>query len=154
MEVVLEKRIAPVAGRPEIAKAGRPARLEIAVVFTSVDSTLAALKHASVLADRLDGRITLLVLQAVPHPLPLSSPPVLIDWNERRCRAVADASPVETTVRVYLCRKRYETLQQALGHRALVVIGGPRRWWRFTAERNLARKLRRAGHEVVLIETE
>jgi hypothetical protein len=146
MAIVLERHLVPAAGRPGL--------LEVAVVFTSVEATLAALRHAGGLAHRLAGRITLLVPQIVPYPLPLESPPVLIDWNERRFRTIAETSPVDTTVRLYLCRDRDETLQNALERRSLVVVGGPRRWWRFTSERRLARRLRRAGHEVVFIETE
>lgn len=155
MAIVLEKHLTPVTGQPGLPKIGREdSRLDIAVVFTSVESTLAALRHAGALAYRLAGRITLLVPQIVPYPLPLTSPPVLIDWNERRFRVIAETSPVDTTVRLYLCRDRDEMLKDALGRRSLVVLGGPRRWWRFTAEEGLARKLRRYGHEVVFIETE
>jgi hypothetical protein len=128
--------------------------LSIAVIFTSVESTLSALKRAGVLADRLRGRITLVVPQVVPYPLPLTSPPLLIDWNERRFQVIASGSPVETKVCVYLCRDRLETLTKVLSPRSLVVLAGRKRWWWPTAEERLARKLRRAGHEVVFTETE
>jgi hypothetical protein len=128
--------------------------LDITVVFTSVPATLAALRHAAILARNLTGRITLLVPQVVPYPRPLSSPPVLIDWNERRFRAIASASPAGTAVRVYLCRDRDETLLKVLEPRSVVVIGAKRRRWPFSQERRLARTLRRAGHDAVLIETE
>jgi hypothetical protein len=155
MAIVLEKHLTPAIGRPGLVEVGREdSRLDIAVVFTSVESTLAALRHASSLSHSLAGRITLLVPQIVPYTLPLTSPPVLIDWNERRFRVIAEASPVDITVRLYLCRDRDETLKQVPSRRSLVVLGGPRRWWRFTAEKRLARKLRRSGHEVVFIETE
>jgi hypothetical protein len=153
MAFVLEKQVAPATGRPGLPRSGSE-RLDISVVFTSVDSTLAALRHAGALADRLAARITLLVPQIVPFPLPLTSPPVLIDWNEHRFRVIAEASAVETTVRLYLCRDRDETLEKVLALPSLVILGGRRRWWRFTAEKRLARKLERAGHEVVFIETE
>jgi hypothetical protein len=155
MAIVLERHLAPATGRPGLPEISREgSRLDIAVVFTSVESTLAALRHASALADRLAGRITLVVPQIVPYPLPLTSPPVLIEWNERRFRVIAETSPVDTTVRLFLCRDRDEILGTVLPRRALVVIGGRRRWWRFTGEKRLARKLRRSGHEVVLVETE
>jgi hypothetical protein len=128
-------------------------RLNVAVIFTSVQSTLAALKKAGALANRLSGRITLVVPQVVPYPLPLTSPPVLLDWNEKRFRVIAGESSVETTVQIYLCRDRLETLTAVLSPRSLVVVGGPKRWWP-TAEKRLARTLRRAGHEVILTETE
>jgi hypothetical protein len=155
MAIVLEKHLSPATGRPGLPEIGRQdSRLDIAVVFTSVESTLAALQHAGALAHRLGGRITLLVPQIVPYPRPLTSPPVLIDWNERRFRVIAEATPVYTTVRLFLCRDRDETLAKVLGRHSLVVLGGTRKWWRFTAEKRLARKLRRAGHKVVFIETE
>ena len=128
-------------------------RLNVAVVFTSAVATLAALRMAGGLANRLRGRITLLVPQVVPYPLPLTSPPVLLDWNEKRFRVIAGESPVETTVLIYLCRDRLETLRAVLSSRSLVVVGGRKRWWP-TAEQRLARELRRAGHEVVFTETE
>ena len=42
----------------------------------------------------------------VPYPLPLTSPPVLLDFSERQFRVLASQSPVETIVRIYLCRDR------------------------------------------------
>jgi len=46
-----------------------------------------------------------------------------------------------------------ETLKAVLSQRSLVVVGGHKRWWP-TPEKRLARKLRRAGHEVIFTETE
>lgn len=124
-------------------------RLEITVLFTSVRSTVAALRRAGDLASHLDGRITLLVPQVVPYPLPLDSAPVPVEFNERRFRIIAEESRVETTVQVCLCRDRYVALQSVLTPRSLIVIGSLRRWWP-TAEKRLIARLRRAGHEVVV----
>jgi hypothetical protein len=154
MRLALERVLAPSPGFPAPpAIDDKKPRLNVAVVFTSVEATLAALREAGALANRLSGRITLLVPQVVPYPLPLTSPPVLLDWNERRFRVIASESPVETTVAIYLCRDRLETLTGVLSPRSLVVVGGRKRWWP-TAEKRLARELRRAGHEVVFTETE
>jgi len=131
-----------------------PNKLDIAVIFTSVESTVVALKRAGALAGALGARITLFVPQVVPYPLPLASPPVLLDWSERRFRTIANASPVETIVRLFLCRDRLQTLMNALNPRSLVVIGNCGKWWPLTRERRLAGKLRRAGHEVILTESE
>jgi len=128
-------------------------RLNISVVFTTIEATLEALKRAGDLASRLCGQITLLVPQVVPFPLPLTSPPVLLDWSERRFHVIARESPVETSVKLYLCRDREETLIRVLTPQSLIVMGGRRRWWP-TAETRLARKLRHAGHEVIFTETE
>lgn len=150
MSVALER--VPVPGYlapPTIEETG--ARLNVAVVFTSVESTLAALRKAAALANRLSGRNTLVVPQVVPYPLPLGSPPVLLGWNKKRFRAIASQSPVETTVLICLCRDPLEALIAVLSPRSLVVIGGRKRWWP-TAEKRLVRKLRRAGHEVIFAE--
>ena len=155
LSLALERLMVPAIEQPETTTAGEDqSRLNISVVFTSVDTTLGALKTAGALANRLSGRITLVVPQVVPFPLPLNSPPVLIDWNERRFSVIASQSPVPTEVRLYLCRDRLETLANVLSPRSLVVVGARKRWWRFTAERKLAGMLRRMGHEVVLTETE
>jgi len=155
MSLAFEKVLAPWQGYPSPPVSEEPAPgLNIAVVFTSVAPTLAALKKAGALASGLGGRITLLVPQVVPYPLPLTSPPVLLDWNERRFRVVARESHVETRVVLYLCRDRLETLTAVLTLHSLVVVGGRKRWWWPTSEERLARELRRAGHEVIFTETE
>ena len=154
MSLAFEMQLAPGIGRPERSAEEELKRgLEVAVVFTSIESTAAALKSASELANRLSARITLLVPQVVPYPLPLTSPPVLLDFNERRFRFLAAQSPVETTVQMYLCRDRLEALRTVLKPHSLVVIGGLKRWWP-TSEKKLAGQLRRLGHEVLFTEME
>jgi hypothetical protein len=143
---------APAPPAPREPSEAEP-RLNIEVIFTSIEATLAALKQAAELASRLAARITLVVPQVVPRPLQLESPPVLIDWNERRFRVVAKRSSVETTVQIYLCRDRIQTLCAVLRPHSIVVIGSPKRWWP-TWEGNLSRVLRRAGHEVIVVQTE
>jgi len=154
MALTLERILTPstrLPGRqaPQEVESG----LNISVVFTSVDPTLAALKQAGSLANRLGAHITLVVPQIVPTHLPLDSPPVLIDWNEKRFRTIATESPVQTAVQIYLCRDRWETLSSVLKPHSLIVVGGKKRWWP-TAESRLANKLRKAGHEVIFAETE
>jgi len=111
------------------------------------------LREAGRLASRLNASLTLVVPQIVPYPLPLTSPPVLLGFNERRFRIVSGQSPVETTVRIYLCRDRDAMLRDVLPPHSVVVIGGRKRWWP-TAEKRLANWLRRGGHEVILIENQ
>jgi len=154
MALAFEKLVTPGGSRPflpEISKS--PAGLNIDVIFTSIETTLAALRQAGTLAHKLGARITLVVPQVVPYPLPVTSPPVLLDWNERRFRVIAEGSPVETSVRLYLCRDRLETLKSVLRPHSLVVLGGRKRWWP-TTEKRLVRKLRRLGHEVIFVEAE
>jgi hypothetical protein len=150
MALALEKMLIPAVTRPERpAGAEGGARLGVVVIFTSVESTVHALRRAGALATRLSAHITLVVPQVVPYPLPLTSPPVLLDFSERRFRVIAAESPVDTTVRLYLCRDQMETLAAVLEPHSLIVLGGRKRWWP-TEEKRLAR----AGHEVILEETE
>ena len=111
MSLAIEKILVPATGHPA-RPIGEEAdqKLNIAVVFTSVESTLAALKEAGNLANSLGARIKLVVPQVVPYPLPLETPPVLVEFNENRFRVIASESPVETSVQIYLCRDRLETL--------------------------------------------
>jgi hypothetical protein len=127
-------------------------KLNIAVVFTSVQATLLALKEAGILASSLGARITLMACQVVPYPLALGNPPVQSDFNEKRFRIIASEGSVETIVRICLCRDPFEALTRALSPFSLIVLGGRKRWWP-TREKTLVRRLRRAGHEVLFIES-
>jgi hypothetical protein len=139
---------------PDRQTASQPqSRLNISVIFTSVKGTMAALRTAGTLANRLGGRITLVVPEVVSYHVPLNQPPVQHEWNERRFRVLAAGTPVETTIRFYYCRDRDETLARVLKPHSLVVLGERRQWWP-TAEGRLARTLRHLGHEVILTETE
>lgn len=153
MLLAVERLIAPAAAHPEPRIDENCSILDVTVVFTSVDTTVNALRKAGALASRLSARITILVPQIVPYPLPVTSPPVLIDFNEKRFRVIAVESPVATTVKIFLCRDRLLTLVEVLKPQSLVVVGARRRWWP-TAEKKMAKQLRRAGHEVLIVETE
>jgi hypothetical protein len=154
MALALERMTAPLTGVP-----ARPfseetdSKLNISVVFTSIDATLTALKEAGNLASSLGACITLVVPQIVPYPLPLTGPPVPVDFNERRLRVIANNCRVETRVSIYLCRNALETLQSVLKPHSLVVLGSRKRLWP-TPEKRLAVKLRHLGHQVVVTERE
>lgn len=130
MALVLERIIAPVTGVPARRFTEETeSALEISVVFTSVDATKLALKKAAELALGLGGRVTLIVPQIVPYPLPLARPPASVDFNEQRMRAIANCCPLETCVLIYLCRDAFETLRSVLNPRSLVVVASRKRWW-------------------------
>jgi hypothetical protein len=126
-------------------------RLNVVVVFTSVDATVEALQKAGNLAESLGAQITLVVPQIIPFPLPLTSPPVLLDFQEKRFREIASKSPVDVLVQLYLCRDARVTLNKVLHPHSLIVVGSRKKWWP-TSEARLARELKRAGHEVILAE--
>jgi hypothetical protein len=130
--------------------------LDVTVVFTKVPATLQALKIAAELAHNLNGRIRLLVPQVVPFPLPLEKPAVSAEFNRRRLQTLASQGSIDTRVEVWLCRDRYDALCQALEPKALVVMGARPSWlpnWWPTAEKALVRKLRRRGHQVILVDS-
>ena len=155
MSLAIEKILVPATGHPtRPVKEEAHQKLNIAVVFTSVESTVAALKEAGNLANSLGARITLVVPQVVPYPLDLATPPVLVEFNENRFRVMASESPVETSVQIYLCRDRFETVAAVLQPGSIVALGGRKRRWWPTKEERLAQRLRRAGHEVLFKETE
>ncbi len=152
MSLAIEKILAPAPGLPPTLREEADRKLGIWVVFTSVESTLQALKEAGNLASSLGARITLVVPQVSPYPLPLEDPPVQPQFTRNRFRVMASQSPVETSVQILLCRDRFKTLTSVLKPGAIVVIGGSKRWWP-TQDEILARRLRRAGYEVLFTET-
>src|SRR5882724_2491992 len=105
MSLAIGRTPVHVVRRPApLVKEDADQRLKIAVLFTSVESTLAALKGAGELASHLGAQITLVVPQVVPYPLPLQCPPVSPEFSARRFRVIASKSPVETRVQICLCR--------------------------------------------------
>ena len=100
------------------------------MVFTSVESTLAALKEAGNLANSLGARITLVVPQVVPYPAPsrnaagpggVQREPLSGDGKRKpggdertnlSCAAIAS--------------KRWPAV---LKPGSIVVVGGRKRWW-------------------------
>jgi hypothetical protein len=154
MPLGFENSLAPRHCYPDqLEQRSNSPELDVFVVFTSISATMQALKRAAALAENLAGRITLLVPQVVPYPLPLAKPAVRAEFSERRFYALASASRVQTSVRIYLCRDRWDALAQILKPNSLVVLGEEKHWWP-TASGRMARKLRRMGHEVVVVETE
>ncbi|HUI82191.1 MAG TPA: hypothetical protein VLY24_29920 [Bryobacteraceae bacterium] len=129
------------------------ATLKITVVYTSDEATLAAMREAAVLAGSLQAKVTLVYPQIVPYPRPITTSPVEPAFTERRLRNLASQVPLDTDIHICLCRDPQDALNTELRPHSVVVVGGRKRWWP-TGEMSLARKLRRAGHEVIFTETE
>ena len=137
----------------ETAEGLGPGRLEVNVIFTDTQATVAALKAARSLARDLGARIRVRAAINVPYALPLDRPPVSAGFIEELlgdlvCRLQMDA--FEPSVHLYLCRDQVESLLHVLSPNSLVVIGGRKHWWP-TAERRIAKALRSKGHRVVFI---
>lgn len=132
------------------------ATLSVAIVFTRVEATLAALRHAAGLAHGLNARIQILVPRIVPYPLPVTDSPVREEFEARSFRTLAEQHTVAASIHICLCRDRLEMLEQRLAAGSAVLIGvrkSRRRWWP-NRDRRLAAELRKAGHQVIEVECE
>jgi hypothetical protein len=130
-------------------------QLEVNVIFTTAQGTLAALKAAQELAHELNAQTVLRVPQVVPLQFSFSSPPVSIAFIERRAYAMAKESQkdVDISVQVYLCADKRKCLLSVLKPHSLVLVGGRRRWWP-APEQNLAKVLQASGHRVIFVNGE
>jgi hypothetical protein len=131
---------------PDLSERGR--KLDLQVIFTDLPSTAAALATARSMARDLRARITLIVAQVVPYPLPLAAPDVPVEFTERALESLAIE---DTTVEIYLCRDRNETIRRALPPDSVVIVGARKcRWWPCWESR-LARMLRHDGRRVLVV---
>jgi hypothetical protein len=129
-------------------------RLQVTVIQTTTEGTIAALRAAANLAWQLRARIVLLAIQVVPLRLPLNRPPVCVKFLQQQLLDLVCESSVRNTevvVQVALCRDRDQVLKRLLSPHSLVVVGGSRQGW-LRRERKLERYLRRLGHEVVSVD--
>src|SRR5215467_7611913 len=89
-QAAIDARLSAAVGRPAWpVEEERQPNLNISVIFTSLSSTLAELKCAATLVDSLGARISLVVTQVIPYPLPLDSPHISQEFSERRFRVIA-----------------------------------------------------------------
>jgi hypothetical protein len=123
--------------------------LEVNLIYTRRPEAAESLDLACGLAQGLGARVTVHVTQVIPYPLELKSPQVPVHFTEQQLLAMAGEQPVETSIRIYLCRDLTETIRQVLKPDSVVIVGGRKRWWP-TPERRLAAALRRDGHRVIL----
>jgi hypothetical protein len=124
--------------------------LEVNVVFTTEQGTVAALRTAGNLARQLNAGVRLLVTQVVPYALTLDRPKVSVEFIQDHCRSMAlECKQVtEMRINVYLCRNRWQALRRVLGANSVVIVGGRRRWWATTGQK-LAKTLEADGHQVI-----
>jgi len=123
-------------------------KLDLKVIFTDLPKTAAALATARTMARDLGAHITLMAAQVVPYPLPLAAPDVPVEFTERALESIATD---DTTVEIYLCRDRNETIRRALPPDSLVIVGARKwRWWP-SCDRQLIRLLRQDGRRVLVV---
>jgi hypothetical protein len=124
-------------------------QLNLRVIFTDFSNTAAALAKAGSLARGLGARITLVVAQVVPYPLPLNLPDVPVEFTERTLQQLATG---DTDIQILLCRDREDAIRRALPPDCLVIIGMRQcRWWLSCRERSFAGRLRRDGLRVLVV---
>lgn len=130
--------------------------LEVYVVFTDVRATLCALRTAAQLAQGLTSRIRLLLVETVPHQREVDSPPRDICFLSRHFRTLigscsnqAASRSIETLVEILLCRDAFAALNDKLPANSVVVLGKRLGWWPRREDR-MAKRLRAAGHHVVM----
>ncbi len=135
---------------PDLRESDR--RLDLKVIFTDLPKTAAALAAARSMAQGLGAHITLMAAQVVPYPLPLAAPDVPVEFTERLLESLAAE---DTTIEIYLCRDRDETLRRAVPPDSLVIVGARKsRWWTSwlpSRERSLAKLLRQDGRRVLVV---
>jgi hypothetical protein len=125
----------------------------VTVIFTSINPNIAALEKAAELAKPLNASVIVVAVQVVPYALPLDRPPVPMEFVTRRLEEMATQVPGKVRVFAYLCRDPREALKRILTSDGPVVMGIRKRWWPNPDER-LARTLRRAGYDMILVNQE
>ena len=125
--------------------------LEISVIYTDGPGTEAALQAAGVLAQDLRAHIRMVVAYEVPYALPLTQPPVAVEFFEGKIRNLALQARLDVDAQIFLCRDRKHILKSLLRPESVVVMGGKKRWWR-TAAQKLARDCEEGGSRVIFIE--
>ena len=133
----------------EIAVRREPAKLEINVIYTDCEATLAAIRYSARLATSFQARIRILLLAIVPYPLTLDECPVCEANHRRLLSSVADAMRIETVAEIVRCRE-YADLNCTMPPHSIAVVGGRRRWWRrWSVGNRLERALNAGGHKVI-----
>jgi|ERR1051325_3553595 hypothetical protein len=120
------------------------------VVFTTPRETLAAMRVAAALGHSLKVPLTLVHFRTVPYPLTVKQPAGISPVETEAFVAALRREGIDVRVRVCLCRDERRTRPTFFKPRSLIVVGGRRQWWRFTAER-IRRQLEAAGHYVLTV---
>ncbi|HYR84598.1 MAG TPA: hypothetical protein VE422_11020 [Terriglobia bacterium] len=115
--------------------------------------TRAALKFAATLAAGLDIRVRLVDVHIVPYGVPLDEPTVDPKHTARRLRGLLQDSELRVSPEVVYTRDWEQGFRRALGPASVVLMPIQRSWWR-TAEKRLAARLRKFGHQVIWVECE
>ena len=122
------------------------------IIYNRHHATLRAVSWVSLLGSSLGVRPIVLMFHSLPVSLPLDWKHVPEGFLEERIRTLKAESPVDFSVRNYLCRSTQQTLRQILRPGSLVAVGGERCWWP-TDEQRLVSRLRKDGCQAFLVES-
>jgi hypothetical protein len=123
--------------------------IEIIVPFTTIEAARSSLEEAGTLASDLRVRIRVIAVVFVPFAAPFECSPVSVHFLEGVLGGLSSACPVEREI--YLTRDPDQTWEDLLSPGSLVVITARMSRW-YSRESRLARKLRRRGHHVCVVE--
>jgi hypothetical protein len=129
------------------------ADLEIVIPLITARLARAALKYAWWFSSNLHARIRLIDVHVVPYGVPLDRPTVDSRYLARRLRQIVEESRVSVSAEIVYARDWEQGLRRSLSPGSLVVFAVRRSWWRMR-EKRLAARLRKAGHQVVWVESE
>ena len=149
----VEKPIGTNIGEPEIHCILPEPETAVYVIFTSIDWTLKALEKAREISKPIEADIAVVAVQVVPFPLPLDKPPVPMEFVIRRFEEKAAEFPEGTKISACLCRDPLVALKRVLKRNCPVIMGVRKTMWP-NRDKRLAGKLKRAGYEITLVETE
>jgi hypothetical protein len=124
---------------------------EVAVIYTTPDATIAALRVAATLGRSWNAPIRLIAQQPPSHAVsqdgPVDRSPVETPAFRARLAREIDA---RVDVLVCVTRRAADLTRALLRRGSLVVIGGRHSWWPTRPER-LRRALEAQGHFVVFV---
>jgi hypothetical protein len=125
-------------------------RLTVVVPFTTPELTKVALSHAVTLSTDLNAAIRLIETEVVPVQYPLDEPPISREFSANRLSEIAAAAGIHPRGEIIYTRDFMACFRRKVHIGSLIVIAEGMSWWP-TAEKKLARKLLKAGYDVVLV---
>jgi hypothetical protein len=144
-----ELRIDP----PSIESGGQCGSIEIVIPFTEWAVTEAVMQRAAAFTARLNAKLMLVAVHAVPYPMSFGCPALVHAHLVEQLIDLASRCPLPVDPQVVLARSCAEGFRHALKPESTVLLGTRRRLWK-TAEERLAAALVRDGHRVALVHVE
>jgi len=121
------------------------------IPYTHPSITREALAATAALTGGLSARVVLAAIHVVPFPADLHFPELVRIHLEARLAELAAESPAPVEPVVVLARSEEEGIACIAPRGATVIIGSRKSLWP-TWERRLARRLKRCGHPVAVID--